>query len=109
MGGSTIAGQCIGANDIKRAKTTARQAALIGTMSMAFITIFALLFPEHIMKIFTNDQEVLKTGVSLIKIGTMALVAASITAGLGCVFTGSGYNIPYLVSSTTAVFYSNSF
>lgn len=99
MGGSTIAGQCIGANDIQRAKTTAKDAAIIGTSFMIFFSIIAMCFPGVIIKIFINDWKVINIGIPMIKIMSLAIIGAGVTIGLGCVFSGSGYNIPYLVSS----------
>ncbi|MFZ5353699.1 MAG: MATE family efflux transporter [Bacillota bacterium] len=99
MGGSSITGQCIGANDVHRAKVTAREAAIIGTGFMAVFAVLAIIFPKAILGIFVSEPDVILIGISMLKLGTFGLVFAGITIGLGCVFSGAGYNIPYLVSS----------
>jgi putative MATE family efflux protein len=102
MGGSAIIGQCLGANDIDRAKITAKQAAAIGSCAMAIFTVISLWVPGPIIKIFTADTQVLAVGIPMVIIGTLGLVATGVTLGLGCVFSGSGYNLPFLISSFIA-------
>lgn len=101
-GSSTIVGQCLGANNIKRAKETAREAAIVNTVLMVLISLGALIFPEQIMRAFIDDPNVIKTGIPMIRIVTPGLIAAGIFMGYGSVFSGSGYNIPFLISSIVA-------
>ena len=99
MGSSAIVGQCLGANDINRAKETAKQATLINVSLMVIVSLLALLFPSFIMKIFIDDPSVINVGVSMIRIITPALIGAGVAMGLGSVFSGSGHNTPFLMSS----------
>jgi len=99
MGGSTIVGQNLGANKVDRAKKTAYTAAFVGALTMSFLLLFFLLFPGWIMGLFTSQQEVIEAGIPMIRIVCIGLFATSIMFGLASVFTGSGYNIPFLVSS----------
>lgn len=99
MGGSAIVGQCLGANNIERAKETARFATLINVVLMVGVSIVTWIFPRQFMMIFINSPEVIEVGVPMIRIFMPALIGAGISFGLGTVFSGAGYNIPHLVSS----------
>jgi putative MATE family efflux protein len=99
MGSSAIIGQCLGADDIKRAKSTARFATFIDITLMIIISIVAFIFPKQILKAFIKDASVITIGIPMLRIITPALICASVTMGLGSVFSGSGHNIPFLISS----------
>ncbi len=98
MGGSTIVGQCLGQDNIDRAKQTAITAASFGVGVMLALTGLAAFGAEPLMGIFTDNMEVISEGVMLIRIGMFSMVFLGITFGLGIVFTGSGWNMPMLIS-----------
>lgn len=100
MGSSAITGQCLGNNNVKRAKSTANFAALINAVSMVIISLVALLFPKQIMHIFIPNTEVINIGATMIRVATPGLIFIGIAMGLGSVFSGSGHNIPFFISST---------
>lgn len=102
MGSSTIVGQALGAEDIDRAKDTAKFASLLNASIMGVFTILAIIFPEKIMKIFIDDINVIKVGKSMIQITTPALIIGGAAMGLASVFSGSGHNTPLLISSVVA-------
>ncbi len=102
MGSSAIVGQCLGANDVKRAKETARYATLINVVCMVSLSALALIFPGGIMRAFIKDSEVIAVGIPMIRIMTPALIGAAVAMGLGSVFSGSGHNTPFLLSSLIA-------
>lgn len=99
IGGSAIVGQCLGADNIDRAKETAKITSAINVGLMAVVSIIAMIFPRQLMRIFIDDPVVIATGISMIRIFMPALIAAGIASGLGIVFSGAGYNMPFLVSS----------
>lgn len=99
MGCSTIVGQCLGSENIDRATATAKSASLLGSLLMATVSIIAMFFPTEIMSIFINDNAVIEVGIPLIRIILPASIFAGIMMGFGSVFSGSGYNKPYLISS----------
>lgn len=99
MGASTIIGQNLGANNIDRAKETAKFSALINIGLMAGLAIISQLFPKQIMSIFINDPNVIETGIPMIRLLIPSLILAGWSLGLGAVFTGSGHNTPYLLAS----------
>lgn len=102
MGSSAIIGQCLGGNDIKRAKSTVREAVLINVALMSITSILAFIFPNNIMSVFIDDTNVIAAGIPMLRIITPGLIASGIYMGLGSVFSGSGHNIPFLISSITA-------
>ncbi|MFD3158456.1 MATE family efflux transporter [Haloimpatiens sp. FM7330] len=99
MGGSAIVGQCLGKKNIDRAKETSKKASLMGAITMLVVSGFAIAFSKYIMKIFTNDIEVISIGVPMIRISISGLIVIAIAMGFGTAFSGSGYNIPFFVSS----------
>jgi putative MATE family efflux protein len=99
MGASTIVGQSLGADDVDRAKDTARLAALVNVIMMGILSILSLLFPAQIMKIFIKDPNVVAIGIPMIRLLVPSLILAGWAMGLGSVFTGSGHNTPFLLSS----------
>jgi putative MATE family efflux protein len=99
MGASTIVGQSLGADDVDRAKDTARLAALVNVIMMGILSILSILFPAQIMKIFINDPNVIAIGIPMIRLLVPSLILAGWAMGLGSVFTGSGHNTPFLLSS----------
>ena len=99
MGASTIVGQALGSEKIDTAKDTAKFAALINVLIMGILSIISVFIPDKIMAIFIEDFEVIKIGVPMIRILIPSLILAGWSMGLGSVFTGSGHNTPYLLSS----------
>lgn len=99
MGSSAIVGQCLGAENVERAKETAKYAMFLNISIMVVVAILAVIFPEQIIKVFIKDPAVLKAGAPMIRIATPALIFAGVSMGLGSVFTGSGHTTPFLISS----------
>lgn len=99
MGASTIVGQALGAEDLERATDTAKFSAKVNIIMMSVVAIISLLFPDKIMKIFIDDLDVMKIGIPMVRILTPSLIFAGWAMGLGSVFSGSGHNTPFLISS----------
>ena len=98
-GSSTMVGQALGADEIDKAKETARFSALADAVMMGIFSLVAILFPEEIMKLFINEKPVIEIGITMIRILIPSLILAGWAIGLGCVFTGSGHNTPFLLAS----------
>ncbi len=82
---TTLVGQCLGAQRPEYARRYGNIACLLGVISMTICGILLFLFPEPLMKIFTKDQDVISTGVSLLRI--VAIVQPP--SALFIVFTGA--------------------
>ncbi len=98
-GGGTIVGQNLGAENIERAEKTAKAASLFGGLVVSLIMGMAIIFPHQVMKIFVDSVETIEAGVSMIRIMGSSFIIVSFAIALGCVFAGSGYNLPFLLSS----------
>lgn len=99
MGASTIVGQALGAENIERARDTARFASVINMVMMGVLAFVSILFPAQIMGIFIKDSNVIEIGIPMIRLLMPSLILAGLAMGLGSVFTGSGHNTPFLLSS----------
>ncbi len=99
MGASTIVGQALGAENINRAKDTAKFASTVNVVMMGIVSVISVLFPKQIMGVFIKDPNVIKIGIPMIRLVMSSLILAGLAMGLGSVFTGSGHNLPFLLSS----------
>ena len=99
MAGSTIVGQCLGEENIERAKLTAKLAAAYGALVMSTAVVIVMVFPEQLLHLFIQDPVVIGIGVDMLRITMPGFIFAGILMGLGSVFSGSGHNTPYLISS----------
>lgn len=99
MAGSAIVGQCLGEENIERARLTAKLAAVYGASVMAVAATLVIIFPGQLLHLFINDPEVLAIGTVMLRITMPGFVFAGVVMGLGSVFSGSGHNTPFLISS----------
>ena len=98
-GGGTIVGQCLGANRLDRAERTARATSIIGGTTVSLAMLVAFIFPRPILGLFVDAPEVIALGVPMLRILGIAFSVVSFAVALGCVFSGSGHNMPFFVSS----------
>jgi putative MATE family efflux protein len=98
-GGGTIVGHSLGAEDVERAGRTAKAASLFGGCTVAAIMALAFAFPRPVLGLFVDSPEAIAAGVPMIRVLGPSFAVVSFAIGLGCAFTGSGYNIPFLAGS----------
>ena len=98
-GGGTIVGQNLGAGDIERAERTSRASSLLGGLTITLFMTLAFIFPRQILRLFVEAPKAIEVGVTMLRILGPSFALVSFAIGLGCVFSGSGYNMPFLVSS----------
>jgi len=99
MGGGAIVGQNLGVNQVERAKETAKSAAQLGFVVIPFVSVITFIFGEEIMRMFTNVEEVVVICEPMLKVFVIGMFLLAILFGYSTVFSGSGYNFPFLVSS----------
>jgi putative MATE family efflux protein len=99
QGGGTIVGQNLGAENVERAERTARAASLFGGLSITLLMGLGVAFPEPLLRLFVDSPETIAMGIPMIRIMGSSFIVASYAIALACAFTGSGYNMPMLVSS----------
>jgi putative MATE family efflux protein len=98
-GGGTIVGQNLGAENVERAEKTARTASLFGGTIIAAIMGLGIAFPRPLLSLFVDSAETIAVGIPMIRILGSSFIVASFAIALACAFSGSGYNMPMLVSS----------
>ena len=101
-GGGTIVGQSLGAEKVDRAERTAKTASILGGTAVAAIMILAFVFPRPVLRLFVDSVETIEAGVPMIRIMGSSFIVVSFAIALGCAFSGSGYNLPFLVSAIAA-------
>jgi putative MATE family efflux protein len=104
LGAGAVAGQNLGAERLDRVRASCRAAVLTGLSIMAVLGSLAWVFATPILRLFTADPAIVGLGVPLLRVFCIAFLFIACTFGLGAVFSGSGYNLPFLVSSLAAKF-----
>lgn len=99
FGSSTMVGQALGADEIEKARDTAKFASIINVAVIGTFALISFIIPGQIMDAFIDDAEVIKIGIPMIRILITSLILTGGAMGIGAVFTGSGHNIPFLLSS----------
>ncbi|MGJ8454174.1 MATE family efflux transporter [Pseudothermotoga sp. U03pept] len=99
MGASAIVGQNLGAKKPERAEKTVLLAAIYGSLFVLVFVVLANLFPESVMSLFVHEKDVIREGVSAVRIGSWAMLIAALSVSLMSSFFGSGYTLPAMFSS----------
>lgn len=102
MGGSTIVGQSLGVNEIERARKTAQLSGILGAFFLFFFVAVAFLVGPHVMGLFSDDPEIIALGTTFLRIGSVGLIFLAYGFGLSTVFSGSGFNLPFMYASVVA-------
>ncbi|HNS67911.1 MAG TPA: MATE family efflux transporter [Mesotoga infera] len=102
MGGSAMVGQNLGINNIERARKTAGTTAFISFSIMFFFVLIAFFAGEIVLGIFNKDPEIVKYGTEFLRYGSLGISILAYGFGLSSVFGGSGYNLPFVISSITS-------
>lgn len=88
---AAMVGQNLGARKQERAKKTV-VCTFVGCMAIATgASALALIFPEELFGIFTNDPEVIYMGIRYLQIMVMAFYMSAFTGSLQSMVTGSGF------------------
>jgi putative MATE family efflux protein len=104
MGAGTMAGQNLGAERLDRVRASCRAAVLTGLGIMATFGALGWVFAEPILRLFTADPDILRLAIPFLRVFCVCFLFLACTFGWGAVFSGAGYNLPFLVSSLAAKF-----
>jgi putative MATE family efflux protein len=104
MGAGTVAGQNLGAEKLDRVRETSRAAVLSGLGITAALGALGWVFAAPILGLFTADPDILRLAVPFLRVFCLAFQFIACTFGWGSVFSGAGYNLPFLASSLAARF-----
>lgn len=99
MGASAIVGQNLGANKVQRAEKTVLLAALYGSLFVLIFVLLANFYPQVIMDLFVHEKDVIREGVSAVRIGSWSMLIAALSISLMSSFFGAGYTLPAMISS----------
>jgi len=66
------------------------------------LTAIVMIFAPNIVKVFVEDSAVHSVGGIILRITMLGATIFSIALSLSCVFSGSGYNFPFMISSVVA-------
>jgi putative MATE family efflux protein len=96
---STFVGQNLGANKPERVRTGLISTIVMTSVFAFTITAIALIFAEPLMRLFTNDQEVIAIGVEYLYIVSPFYVVFTAMFTVGGVMRGAGDTlIPMLIT-----------
>ena len=99
LGGASIVGQSLGANNVRRAHQTAIVSGIVSSSLMMIFSLIVFFYGDKIMWIFTKDTSIIRYGFDFLKFGTIGLVFLGFGLGLAVSFSGSGFNKPFIYSS----------
>jgi putative MATE family efflux protein len=99
MGAGAMTGQALGDENVDRAEETVKTAARVGLFFSMIFGFIAMVYASWIIRLFTDDPEVIRLGEQMIRIFAPSLMVLALGFGYGAVFNASGYNIPYFVST----------
>jgi len=102
MGGSAIVGQSLGAENIERSKKTAGYSSLISGVVMLFFGVIAFTLGDNVISIFNNTPEIVFYGAQFLQFGSIGLSFLGFAFGFSIVFSGSGYNFPFVIGSVVS-------
>jgi putative MATE family efflux protein len=96
---SSMAGQNLGARDITRAKEVARWGATISVLFAIPISIFVYLFADTLLRIFTTDSEVIRIGVSYLRIIAFTYIPFSAMFAYNGFLRGAGDTMQTMINT----------
>lgn len=102
MGGSSIVGQNLGAENLDRAKKTIHASARLGVGVMILISIGSFLYAEEMVSWFIKDLAVIEIGATIVKWLIPSMILLAMLFGYGTAFSGSGYNTPFFIASVVS-------
>lgn len=98
MGGSVIAGQKLGEDNIESAEECARVTGFFGAFIMLVFCVYIMFNAQTLVGLFSGEKEVLELGAGMITYSTIMLPLLAYGFGLAVVFYGSGYNLPIFIA-----------
>lgn len=87
---ATLVGQNLGAGQPERAEKSAWRAAFFNFVFLAFITVVFFSFAEPIMRLFTHDEVVLRSGIQCLQVVSLGYIFYAYGMVLNQSFNGAG-------------------
>jgi Na+-driven multidrug efflux pump len=95
---TTLVGQRLGAGDPQQARAYGWEGLRLAWLAMASLGIVFLLAPEPILRIFTDDAEVISTGVPVLRILGLSQFLDPFNVVMQGVLTGAGKTLYVMLS-----------
>lgn len=96
-----VAGQNFGARHLGRVRETFRSAVVLSTVLMFVLTLLCQWQPEALIRLFSQEPEVVQVGALFLRIISWNFVAQGIVFCCSSMFQALGNTVPSLISSAT--------
>ncbi len=96
---STLVGQNVGAGRIKQAARAAWLVSSYGVLLLALVSAVYYLFPDVLMRVFTQDVQVQKIGSEYLRIIALFEIFLALEVIMEGAFSGAGYTLPVMFVS----------
>ncbi len=101
---TTFTGQNVGAKKSERVDEGTKHGTLIAVGVSAVITLMLLLFGEHLMRVFTDTEELVQLSMRMLRMLAPGYLAVAVTQSLAGVMRGAGDTMtPMWISLITTV------
>lgn len=97
-----MVGQSLGRGDVGSCDNIIREGIKLAVINMLIFSIPYFIFPGALMKLFSEDVNVIKIGVEYLRIVYLGVVFVIFPTIYGGVFQGAGDTFPPMISSITA-------
>ena len=98
-----VAGQNFGAGHPARVRDTFRVAAILAVSAMAVLTVLCHIAPDAMIRIFSDDPDVVRVGGEYLRIVSWSFVASGLVYVSSSMFQALGNTLPALMSSVVRV------
>lgn len=96
---STLVGNAIGEKDAAKLKKVSKQLIMIAFCMMTFTGALLFIFPQPLMRLFTPDAQVIKGGVTVLRIVALSEPVFGVVIMLEGIFNGAGdTKMPFVIS-----------
>lgn len=96
---STLTGQSIGAQKIDRVKEIYKWGNIITSSITGVITIFVFVFPNLVIQLFTDDQNVIDIGSRYLRVVGLSYVPFALMFVTNGILRGAGDTVPTMIFS----------
>lgn len=97
-----MVGQSLGRKDIDACDNIIKEGMKLAVINMIVFAVPYLIFPDLIMRIFTNEAEIIRIGVEYLRIVYLGVIFVIFPTIYGGVFQGAGDTFPPMLSSLIA-------
>jgi putative MATE family efflux protein len=108
-GANIFSAQFWGRKDLKGVRKVLGLSLMIGMTVAVPFTLLGTIFPHVVIDVFTDDPEVIRQGVSYLRIVALAYPINAVTAAYGIQSRGVGRTKSPLFASATALFFNTGF